>query len=559
MYPGPAVRRSSVTGAPRRLMLVLAAIAAAGVILVALNRAAGSGADAASTVTGAATDTSSATSTGTGTGTGTASTTATTAVAPQLTSTTALSPAGVPSVRVGAPLNVRPVQPGFIGISTEWYAIEWYGGTATSDLDSVFLHLVSNLAPGQSPVLRIGGDSTDWAYLKTRGVKQVKALKVTVSTQDIKILAAMARELNAKLLLGINLEADNLKLAENIARTTLAAVGANRVLALEIGNEPELYDVLGWYANAAGQPVYGRAKGYSIADYTQEFNTYAAHLPDVPLAGPATGSVPWGGTLASFVSDARRLKVVTVHTYPLKLCGTRPGLASYPTIAKLLAPSSTYGLAHALVGQAETAHAAGKAVRVDELNSVACFGLKGVSDTYASALWSLETAAQFARLGFDGLNITTVPSAVYRLFVTSHAGGTWSAQVMPDYYGFLDFADSVPTGSKILATPDTGANPQVLAVRTPAGQTHVVIVNTGAARRLAVRIPGSHGAEATASDLTGPSLSSSTGVRLGGQSFGASSTTGALSGTATATAVKSVRGAYVVALAAHSATTLSVG
>ena len=486
--------------------------------------------------------------------------TASTLAAPQTTSTTALSPAGVPSVSVGRPLDVRAVQPGFVGISTEYYGIEWYDGSDLSDLDNVFTQLIANLAPGQRPVLRIGGDSTDWLWLSTPGVRKSPALKITINAHTIQVLAAMVKALDARVILGINLEDDNLKLAENLDRSLVSAIGAEHVEALEIGNEPELYSVLGWYANAQGQPVYGRPKGYSLADYTREFNTFAAHLPGEPLAGPATGSGAWSADLSGFTAAANpRLSVVTVHGYPLKLCGTKPGLPTYPTIAKLLSADSTLGLAQSMTAQVAAAHAADKTIRVDEFNSVACFGLKGVSDTYASGLWSLETALQFARLGFDGLNITTIPSAQYRIFVTNHSADGWSAQVMPDYYGLLDFADSIPPGSRFLATPDTGANPQVFAVRTPAHQTRVVVVNTGAARKLAVRIPGAAGARGVATLLRGPSLASTSGVTLSGQSFGASTTTGRLAGTASGIAVTPVGGAYVLALPAHSATTLSVG
>jgi hypothetical protein len=485
--------------------------------------------------------------------------TASTVATPRLVESTALAPTGVPSVTVGAPLPVRPVSPGFLGISTEYYGIEWYGGSNLADLDHVFEQLVANLAPGQRPVLRIGGDSTDWLWLATPGVRKSPALKITIDSHTIAVLAAMVRALDAKVILGINLEADNLKLAEHLERALVGAIGAANVEALEIGNEPELYAVLGWYANAQGQPVLGRARGYSLADYTREFNTFAAHLPGEPLAGPATGSGAWGANLKGFVADANpRLKVVTVHGYPLKRCGTRPGLASYPTIARLLTPDSTLGLARSLISQVRAAHAAGKTIRLDEFNSVACFGLKGVSDTYASALWSLESSLQFARLGFDGLNVTTIPSAQYRIFVTGHGAGGWSAQVTPIYYGLLDFADSVPPGSRFLDTPDTGANPQVFALRTPTGQSRVVIVNTAGATRLAVHIPGTGGATATATALRGPSLSATSGVTLSGQSFGAETTTGRLTGQARGIAVRSVHGAYVVALAAHSATTLSV-
>ena len=491
----------------------------------------------------------------TGVGRSGADTSTTTATGPVIVATDALSPAGVPSVRVGAPLKVRPVAAGFLGLSLEYYVITQYAGTDPAKLNPVFLQLVRNLTPGAEPVLRIGGDSTDWAWLPTAGLKRVPGLKVEITPQVIRVLAAMTKALGAKLVLGINDEADSPKLAAHLADALVSAVGASRVEALELGNEPELYDALGWYANSAGQPVLGRTRPYTLSDYQGEFDRMAKVLPKVGLAGPASGSAKWvAGGFTRFVDHAADLKVVSVHTYPMQRCGTRPGLASYPTIAKLLSASSTLGLARAQIPFAAAAHHAGKLIRVDEINSVSCFGVTGVSNTYAAALWSLETALQFARLGFDGLNLPTLPAAAYRLWnLTGDA-----ATVAPEYYGLLDFADAVPPGSRFLSTPDTGANPQTFAVRAPSGQTRVVIVNTGTARRLAVRIPGAAGTRGLATSLRGPSLSATSGVTLAGQSFGASTTTGNPTGTAQGIAITPVDGAYVVSLPAHSATTLVV-
>ncbi len=534
------MRRIRSRGASRLrlLALALAAVLIAGVVVLVVGTGGSAGGAQASTST-----TSSATTT-------------TSAGDPvQLTSTTALSPTGVPSVRVGAPLKVRPVAAGFLGLSLEYYVITQYAGTDPDRLNPVFLALVRNLTPGARPVLRIGGDSTDWGYIPTDGVKRVPGLKVDITPQVIKVLAAMTRALGAKLVLGINDEADSTKLAAHIADALVSAVGASHVEALELGNEPELYDALGWYANAAGQPVLGRAKPYTLADYGNEFARMAKVLAPVGLAGPASGSVKWvGDGMSSFVRHAADLKLVTVHTYPMQRCGTRPGLPSYPTIAKLLAASSTLGLARAQVPYAAAAHRAGKLIRVDEINSVSCFGVTGVSNTYAAALWSLETAFQFARLGFDGLNLPTLPAAAYRLWNLSGD----SASVAPEYYGLLDFAQAVPPDSRILATPDTGTDPQTFAVRTPSGATHVVVVNPGSARRLAVAITGARG-EGVLTHLEAPSLSATGGVSLSGQSFGTSTRTGTLAGAASGVAVRPVDGAYVLNLPAHSATTLSVG
>jgi hypothetical protein len=66
-------------------------------------------------------------------------------------------------ITVGGPLHVRPVGPGFLGLSIEYYAVQKYAGRDPHALNPVFLQLVRNLNPRQSPVIRIGGDSADWA------------------------------------------------------------------------------------------------------------------------------------------------------------------------------------------------------------------------------------------------------------------------------------------------------------------------------------------------------------------------------------------------------------
>lgn len=56
---------------------------------------------------------------------------------------------------------------GFIGLSIEYYAVEHYAGKDPAALNPVFPQVIRNLAPGQSPVLRIGGDSADRAWVRS--------------------------------------------------------------------------------------------------------------------------------------------------------------------------------------------------------------------------------------------------------------------------------------------------------------------------------------------------------------------------------------------------------
>ncbi len=62
---------------------------------------------------------------------------------------------------VGRPATSRPIPPGFLGLSLEYFAVPAYAGTNAEDVDPVFVQLIRNLAGGRPPELRIGGDTTD--------------------------------------------------------------------------------------------------------------------------------------------------------------------------------------------------------------------------------------------------------------------------------------------------------------------------------------------------------------------------------------------------------------
>ena len=71
--------------------------------------------------------------------------------------------------------------------------------------------------------------------------------------------------------------------------------------------------------------------------------------------------------------------------------------------------------------------------QVDELNTVACGSDRPVSNTFASALWALDTLFASAQAGVDGINIHTFPGAGYELFRVSRPNGRWQAAVGVGY------------------------------------------------------------------------------------------------------------------------------
>src|SRR5262249_43151579 len=161
----------------------------------------------------------------------------------------------------------------------------------------------------------------------------------------------------------------------------LKTIGSRYLGAFELGNEPEVYAALGWYHTKSGARVFGRSHGYDPARFIPDYQSISSALPrTVPLAGPAAGgakAVPgWGA--GGFADANPRVKVLTYHRYPLNHCAVSTAVPAYPTIPRLLAPSSSAGLADPMVPAVSAAHARGLAVRLDEVNSVACRGQKGI-------------------------------------------------------------------------------------------------------------------------------------------------------------------------------------
>ena len=141
-----------------------------------------------------------------------------------------------------------------------------------------------------------------------------------------------------------------------------------------------------------------------------------------------------------------------------------------------------------------TAHAHDLPFRVAEMNSASCEGAAGVSDTFASALWALDTMFNMASVGVDGVNFHMLPGSHYELFTVSHdAAGDWQAFVHPEYYGLLMFSQAFPPGARLLPVTAPSGPVKVWATIGVDGVTRVTLINqdTTAEHDVQVTLPGS--------------------------------------------------------------------
>ena len=443
---------------------------------------------------------------------------------------------------------------GYLGLSFEIRGIESYTGTDPHAINPVFEQLIRNLDPGQRPVLRLGGDSTDWSWYPYRKGPHPLGVRYTIPASWFSVIRSLAEGVDAHLILGVNLEQDSAAVAGAEARAFESKIGSQWIEALALGNEPELYHGLVWFS-LHGVKYYGRTASWSFSQYAKNYAQILSAMPKTELAGPDVGGPSWEPFLGSFLASEPRVKIATIHRYPLKYCTP----SEHVSIAQLLSNSSTRGYAAGLSGLIHAAHVHGAAFRLDEMNSVSCGGAAGVSNTFASGLWALDAMFELAHAGVDGINVHTreVPN---QLFTFSQAGGHWRAVVEPDYYGLLAFAQAAPAGSKLLKVSGFSSGPvHVWAVRAPDGTERVILINmaSGGSQTVNVKIQSS-ATTGTIERLTAPSLSSTGHVTLGGQSFAPNTTTGTLSGAAQTTTVTQSNDGYAVMLPAASAAILTL-
>ena len=126
----------------------------------------------------------------------------------------------------------------------------------------------------------------------------------------------------------------------------------------------------------------------------------------------------------------------------------------------------------------------------------------------------------------------------------------------PEYYGLEMFAQAAPAGSRLVSAGLTDAQGIVdWATRGRDGHTRVMLINKSLDRRTVAVGPANAAGSgpATLERLRAPRLSSTNQVTLGGQSFGAETTTGRLAGRSLVSKLELSQGRYELTLPAESA------
>lgn len=386
------------------------------------------------------------------------------------------------------------------------------------DKDALTMHLVSvdnaalvalyrQLGPG---VLRTGGNGVEQITWDPDGPGYTND---KISRVDIDRVAAFLRATNWKIIYGLNFSigtppVTTLPSAAAVAAAALTAAQeaayvasafGDNLIGFEIGNEP------GEFAKNGMRPA-----SYTFADYEAEWESFAKairdEVPSAVLIGPADQSYtpPFISSLGSKVG------LITDHYYH----GTGQGsdylqqlLTIDPYLAENMLPT-VYSLSKAIpVGY-----------RMGECNAFTQPLRGGEANVFAEALWGIDFEFVNALNHSTGVNFQTI--AGLSPIDTSYSNGTVTS-VNSLYYGMKLF--SMAANGTLLRTAVSAQQTTVsaYAVAGKDGFTYVVLSNKDAFNTVDASIEFMEPiSSATSILLTAPSLTSATGVTLGGAPIG---------------------------------------
>lgn len=418
-------------------------------------------------------------------------------------------------------LTIRPdrtgntIGPDFTGLSYE--SAQLGDPTFFAPNNTELIGLVRRL--GKSGVLRIGGNTSEYCYWTPKPTAEDMAAEsapVNPSTgkhpdQVRRITPEAVRNLREfvdgtgwKLIYGLNMGTGTAEDAADEAAYVMKLLGP-KVVSFQLCNEPDLF-----YHNGIRKP------GYNFTDFAVEWQHFykviRERVPDAPFSGPDTAfNNEWLVPFAQKFKD--EVAFLSQHYY-----AEGPPTDPSMTIERLLRPNPK--LVAEFAGMAQTHRDTGLPFRLTETNSCYQGGKKGVSNTFASALWGAELMYQLATQGGIGINFHGGGYGWYTPIAGTQKAGF---EARPIYYGMLMFAQA-GAGQLVESHLDKKQPDDTVAAYSLKTDTALktVVFNKSADHALRIAVdPGQRAERAHALLLTGPALEATSDVMLGGASVSA--------------------------------------
>jgi hypothetical protein len=417
--------------------------------------------------------------------------------------------AAIVTVAGGRPLLSVPSS--FLGLSTEYWTVPvwskhlvWFG------------RVLSQITPDGPMVLRIGGDSAArslWAP-----TKELPEWVFEVRPAWLSDVSRIVSAFGVRIILDLNLVTATPVSAAKWAQTAETHLPRGSVIGFEIGNEPDIYSPAAFKRKTSAHKIEPKmtARTYAV-EYAQYDQALDRGVPRIPLMGPALASPKKHFSFISrlLAGPHHGLTAITVHRYPLSACAAK-GTSAYPTIARVLGEYATAGMANTIKPAVRVARQVHLPVRLTEINSVTCGGTRGVSNTFATALWVPDALFEFMRAGARSVAIHVRADAINMAFSLTPR----RVFAYPMFYGMVAFARTLGAHPELLhagLNSSPGFHLKAWAVRDGRA-LRVMLINKGRSGFVTLRLPT--GGALTVQRLLAPSAAATTGVTLAGQHLG---------------------------------------
>ncbi|KAI0796859.1 glycoside hydrolase family 79 protein [Abortiporus biennis] len=462
-----------------------------------------------------------------------------------------LTPAALAAVSVTAPTNPTTntiVYSNFLGVSLELSFINYYFGNDSSTVPQAVVNYFSSLyarGSGQPVRLRLGGNSMDSSVYDStqQSILQLTNPDANSDDQPVnygpklwEVMNTMADKVGqAQYLVGLSLRTPNDSNSVVPLASDASKFLGDRLDALLLGNEPDLYTAHGQRPNIAN---------YTTTDYIGEYWEIFKYLGNTPSGDVVDENKIAGPTICCFWDFAsvlqsgwydqfkKYLKYVTLQHYPQNNCFANHAYQLDYYLHHANAVSLTQWQANGinwLHSQPDT-----KPLLMDEFSSASCGGIPGISDTFGAALWTVDYALQMATAGYSAAYLHTRERGItYNLF-DPPAGpaansGAWTTN--PTWYAYFPISEALQStsGSRVvdLNTEGSMTNKAVSSAGYAvydAGSSQVrslVLFNFADATPIDFTLPQQifTASAVTVRYLTAPSVTEKTQISWGNQTY----------------------------------------
>ncbi|KAJ3013562.1 hypothetical protein HKX48_005672 [Thoreauomyces humboldtii] len=470
-----------------------------------------------------------------------------------------------------------PLPGSYVGLSIEWTHVQDAVGTGESAVADGSLGvgpIVSGLmaslrnSSGGWPVhVRIGGNSATKMWWQGSTLPRLGQMLWSVNAGDLAILQTFAVETFSKLTLTVSMLSTNPAYAvEFITKGILVNIAPANIFAIEIGNEPDHYAV------NARRPLNYTFDDF-LGEYTEAYDAITTAVgPSVGFdyQGPAYAYEWTQADLTPFMQGEPGTKMISFHKYGQAGCSTKTNPNAVTPYTLLDDPNpDEYEWLDALAASAASGN---QSLVWGEGGSASCNGTAGTSDTFVSALWTVDMMMEMA---YRQIIYTAV----------SGAGQTYGAPysfddelgrvtVRPAFYGLIATNRLLRgSNSRVFraeiggAWALTGNATKTWGVLHSNGEMSLAVIEkSGSPLSVNVAIPsvkcnGSTTPQGYISHLVSPNsdLTATTGITINGQTWD-----GSLDGLPVGPYGETVvpvtaGGTYVLAVPAYSVTTLRIG